>query len=185
MIHPPEDPNPQQRYTGLSDASAPRKKMRAGIGRQLGNLFGVDYLSDLPLVPLLLVAAVVVVVAAVVRFVATGFFTAAGASLWEWIRKKIDPDAPDPPDPPRLYRFLGPPGPRERYFVTQHQFDRWTGEPLKVHAARRAEGYSFSLQIEERVPAFKSDGWEHMLVNDMEIWWTNPSKIACAFLMRK
>ena len=75
----------------------------------------MDYLSDSPLVPILLVAAVVVVVAAVVRFVATGFFTAAGASLWEWIRKKI-------------YRFLGPPGPRARYFVTQHQFDRWTGE---------------------------------------------------------
>ena len=102
--------------------------------------------------------------------VVTGFFNAAGGHLWERVHKRIDPP---------------PPPPRERYFVTEHQFDRWTGEPKKVHETLRSEGYEFSLQVAERVPAFKTEGWEHMLIDDKEIWWKNPARISCAFLMRK
>jgi len=110
--------------------------------------------------------------------------SAAAQDFWRWVTRKKDrfPDVkfePYRPSPPP------PPPQRERYFITQHQFDRWTGELLKIYKARKAERYSFELQIEERVPAFKSEGWEHMLVNDMEIWWRNPNNLACAFLMRK
>ena len=102
--------------------------------------------------------------------VVTGFFNAAGGHLWELFRKRVDPP---------------PPGPRERYFVTEHQFDRWTGEPKKVYETLKSEGYEFSFQVEQRVPAFKTEGWEHMLIHDQEIWWMDKRKILCAFLIRK
>ena len=89
----------------------------------------------------------------------------------ERTRKKIDPD---------------PPEPRERYVVARRQFDSWIGEPLKVYKARLAEGYSFELRIEEQVPAYKSEGWEHMLIKDQELWWRDPTTFALsAFLIRK
>jgi hypothetical protein len=110
------------------------------------------------------------IVVAAVTGIFTGFFNAAGSHLWDRVRKRIDP-SPSPP--------------RERYFVTQHQFEEWTGESRTVYETRRREGYEFSLQVEDRVPALESEGWERMIVNNREIWWRNPSRVACAFLMRR
>ena len=114
----------------------------------------------------LLVAFLLGIALAILGGVASGFFNAAGGTLWGLVHKRFDPS------------------PRERYFVRHIVFKRWKGELAQVYEARRAEGYEFTDQIEGRVPAYETEGWEKMLLDDKEIWCTKPTGVPYAILMR-
>ena len=108
--------------------------------------------------------------------VLTGFFNAFGGHLWERLHNWYDPPPPEePPEAP----------PRERYFVSQDQFFYWNGELLEVYEALSSVGYEFELKVEEEVPAFKTKGWEHMLINDQELWSMDARRTPRAYLIRK
>ena len=103
--------------------------------------------------------------------VARSFLKGAGSYAWERFRERFL----DPPETPE----------RERYYVTEQQFTNWTGERKKLYDSRLAEGYSFQCPVEERVPALESEGWEKMVLGDLELWWRSFAGKPYAYLMRK